>query len=623
MKTLFIGGIIFAGLVIAQGPSSIPAVSSGGGAPTGSAGGNLGCTYPNPCLSNPIGALGSYYVNSAPSSCSGGSTQVNCAWEAAKAYSVANNVYTKIILNSGQNNVCEELAEPAAGQFATVSIEGVGGGLGSHLLKVCSTPTRPVISKGENGGTLSILHMQDFSIEVAGNANSCADMWATIFAEYRNLDCRDAISGSDHDWQFGEHNNFGNGAAQEVRAYNILASGTNPQPGSPAQVTATGSGNGSYTVVNGGSGYSSTNLIGKLVGFGHGDHPCTTAPTLTITQSAGAIGSVSGSGGVGCTGTLSVQIYNAEPINYGFDISASDSTFVDLYPQVGLLAGVNILGGNNTLIHEHGVGIPVNILNVAANSTIVSTECDTIYEICIDFSGASGASVSGTNAFTAITPPGYSTYHFQSGASNVIFSSQGNLCASATPANYHMMVASDGPIGSGGTTPSGVELHGDAPVCGLGGNIIPKIFGSVELDGGFTTAGGTFSTLNGFLTSVAGIGFGNSSSVDNNGIFKMFRMATPSPCASVASPAVCGTANAGTVQVAAAATSLQVNTTAIATASQVGCLGYSTVGITAPTNIASMLLPYVSAIGNNSSFTLTFPVAPTVNPVNVNFCILN
>lgn len=94
-------------------------------------------------------------------------------------------------------------------------------------------------------------------------------------------------------------------------------------------------------------------------------------------------------------------------------------------------------------------------------------------------------------------------------------------------------------------------------------------------------------------------------------------------CSSNASPAVCGSAAAGQVQVAAAATSIQINTTAVTANSRVGCLTYSTVGITAPANLSSLLTPTLTALTAGTSLTLTLPVAPLTNPVNLQYCLIN
>jgi hypothetical protein len=51
--------------------------------------------------------------------------------------------------------------------------------------------------------------------------------------------------------------------------------------------------------------------------------------------------------------------------------------------------------------------------------------------------------------------------------------------------------------------------------------------------------------------------------------------------------------------------------------SVVGCSG------TAPTNMATLMLPYVSARTAGTSFTLTFPVAPVANPICLTYTVVN
>lgn len=93
---------------------------------------------------------------------------------------------------------------------------------------------------------------------------------------------------------------------------------------------------------------------------------------------------------------------------------------------------------------------------------------------------------------------------------------------------------------------------------------------------------------------------------------------TKTVCSSTASPAACGSAIAGKVQVAAAATSLVINSTAVT--ANTGCwFTYDVGGITAPTNIAALTPPYISARTANTSITITLGTAPVANPVNIQF----
>lgn len=97
---------------------------------------------------------------------------------------------------------------------------------------------------------------------------------------------------------------------------------------------------------------------------------------------------------------------------------------------------------------------------------------------------------------------------------------------------------------------------------------------------------------------------------------------TATNCTSTASPAVCGAAAAGKVQVAAAATTLQINSTAIT--ANTGCwFTYTVEGITSPANMSSLLAPYISARAAGTSLTITLPVAPVTSPVNILYGCVN
>jgi hypothetical protein len=110
-----------------------------------------------------------------------------------------------------------------------------------------------------------------------------------------------------------------------------------------------------------------------------------------------------------------------------------------------------------------------------------------------------------------------------------------------------------------------------------------------------------------------------------SGVLQGSTISTQANCSATASPAICGTAPAGLVQVAAAATTLVVDTTAV-TANSRFSFTYVTTGTgcsAAPGNIGSLLHPYVSAIAAGTSFTITLPVAPTTNPVCVSYTVEN
>ena len=128
-------------------------------------------------------------------------------------------------------------------------------------------------------------------------------------------------------------------------------------------------------------------------------------------------------------------------------------------------------------------------------------------------------------------------------------------------------------------------------------------------------------TISGTLTLGTNLGF-VAGSISGVTTMKAAQYLTTSVCSSTASPAICGSASAGKVQVAAGATTLVINSTSM-TAST-GCwFSYDGSGSTAPTNMASLLHPYISARTAGTSITMALPVAPTANPVNVQFGCVN
>jgi hypothetical protein len=102
------------------------------------------------------------------------------------------------------------------------------------------------------------------------------------------------------------------------------------------------------------------------------------------------------------------------------------------------------------------------------------------------------------------------------------------------------------------------------------------------------------------------------------------KYSTATNCTSSASPAVCGSAADGTVVIAAAATTVVVNTTAVTANSEIfiqydSSLG-TKLGVTCNTTVA---LPAVTARTPATSFTITVPAAPAVNPACYSYRIDN
>lgn len=136
-------------------------------------------------------------------------------------------------------------------------------------------------------------------------------------------------------------------------------------------------------------------------------------------------------------------------------------------------------------------------------------------------------------------------------------------------------------------------------------------------------------TANHLPRTISGLGNQQDSTLIDDGAkvsttlpFLASRYSTVTNCVSAASPAVCGASTTGKVQVAAAATSLTINTSTVTALT--GCwFTYDVTGITAPQNIALMVPPYISSRVVGTSMTITLPVAPVTSAANLQFGCIN
>lgn len=182
------------------------------------------------------------------------------------------------------------------------------------------------------------------------------------------------------------------------------------------------------------------------------------------------------------------------------------------------------------------------------------------------------------------------------------------------------------------TLPSGTAYWGVVRVSG------PSGAGNQVYAGNGSNGGNSFLPVSSFPTITDQVNFvaGREPVVNNSSL----QLVTPSGvfgnvqgstigtifnCSSTASPAACGSAPTGLVQVAAASMTLTVDTTAV-TANSRFAFTYVTTGVGCskpPTNIALLLPPYVSGIWPGKGFTITLPVAPVQNLACISFLIEN
>jgi hypothetical protein len=99
---------------------------------------------------------------------------------------------------------------------------------------------------------------------------------------------------------------------------------------------------------------------------------------------------------------------------------------------------------------------------------------------------------------------------------------------------------------------------------------------------------------------------------------------TQTNCSSSASPAICLSASAGSVTVAAAATTEVVNTTAVTANSQILLTFDSSLGTKLGVTCSTIAVQgTVSARTAGSSFTIKLPTAPSTNPACFSYQIVN
>jgi len=120
---------------------------------------------------------------------------------------------------------------------------------------------------------------------------------------------------------------------------------------------------------------------------------------------------------------------------------------------------------------------------------------------------------------------------------------------------------------------------------------------------------------------------GNGTAGDSSDALVAQHYYTTSPCASSASPAVCGASASGFITIAASASSVTINTTAMTGNSQIMIQPDETVGgllgVTCNTTLSSLLQPVVTGRSAGTSFTITTSATIITNPACYSFTLVN
>jgi hypothetical protein len=410
-------------------------------------------------------------------------TQVDCAFYLAATYAESNSVTTTVRLGEGTYST-NGMVEPL--NLYGVNIEGCG--IFCTYLYYTGSAAVPMISRPDGGDNYVSLIIRNMLMNGNSVASSMMDLGQLNQSVVENIEGYNVAAGiGNHFFEFG----LSPGDAFQMHASNLTWGGLLAGYGEPSTypvITANlGSGGTageivSYTIVNGGAGFPATpaGLMTQWTGNQNGtsDKPCTTLPTSqpTPTFVGGVLTALTpvGSGsalGVGCSGTVDVQLYSAFPADYGIVWNASDSTGDDLIGYAGKLANIQVNAGNNVFHHLHPSVVPNGIIDNGGN-TYTGTECDVVHNKCFDFEQAfttQGSTVYGTNGYAGTRLiPGSTTYYFGPTAVNVAIGPSGSLCpGSSNQTDYHTYMTPSGPVDLGAAPPAGLNVSNpDTTNCG-------------------------------------------------------------------------------------------------------------------------------------------------------------
>jgi hypothetical protein len=380
------------------------------------------------------------------------------------------------------------------------------------------------------------------------------------------------------------------------------------------------------------------------------------APKLTtITIGAGSVTSVAatppivvtpnpivGAGNVSCPTCQTSSSSSSALLPFGTDTGVANAYVVNPSPAVTLTAGyascfswttTNASSGAST-INVSGTGVKT-LLTIRNGATGAGTIlANTLYQACYD----------GTNWFLA--GQGAATGSPLALGGMVDFLSQSTAGEFVAPAltlrSYNppagattMLMFQD----AGTTNSWGFDIDSDHELVmrssGSGWTInVPVVWFNAFTMGENTNTGGTDIIIN---PAPGGAKIsGNAISVQNNSGPVLFNIdsltgrpsASGSACTSSASPAVCGGSWTGAVTIAAAATTVVVNTTAVTANSEIHLTEDSSQGtrLSVTCNTQSSLVlgtPRVTARTAGTSFTISIDAGPTTNPMCINYNITN
>lgn len=612
--------------------------------------------------------------------------QLSCAFYTAVSMATTTSG-VELVLGSNHYNTEVPLIEPSPSVSNQPMIDIVGINHSTSWIVASAnmgTSAVLVFPDATNGYTYGVTHLEGFTIEPNGNAIAAAQYFALNKATITDVYYKsDVVPGSTTVVQVG--NMDVNSASQPIGGtYELHISKSsidsyNYVTQAYSTVTVTGGVPSVSSLTNPGAGYNA-NVSGYATGTGAGGEPCTTMGTISVTQTAGAVNPPAFTGFSGCVAPMWVNFDSTSNVQYGWEfVNMTDSAVDDIVISAGKSCQFYVTQhtSNNyfTGVHPDGGSLECGIKDDAGGNVYLSPELDTVghYGMMFSTTGSKGTTVVGARHYwNTANEIGSEDYYIPSTTIanvNIV----GDICLNNNSAanGYHQVVTSTGPIpfysGETGaaTVPQFLSMT-DTMSCdgseqvrtvssnnlqlggrggtqqlymGLSGSPAPRAYIAFDNTGVAPAILGsgsghplmfktnvspfTASFTGGFDTS-GNFGVGNNTTITSDpwSVSGVTGQVFQALCSSTASPAACGSATAGKVQVAAAVTSLTINSSSFTANS--GCwFSYDVSGATAPTNIAQLLPPYISARTPGTSITVTVPVAPVTNPVGLQFGCVN
>jgi hypothetical protein len=233
---------------------------------------------------------------------------------------------------------------------------------------------------------------EDFTVDANYNSTGAVGIYGAQQYTLKDMTVADAADGSDHEIEFGDATDTLHGWTFEPDIENVdLGTFRGFGTGAYASATVTG-GVPSFTIVNGGSGYSSADTQVILGGTSDFGRACSNAGTTTATINGSGVVTAITSTATGCVAPLYPIIYGGPNINYGYKFSnTTDAKKITNMTNggVGWIAGMYIADTDTALkIYNYHPEAVLQGALILGSADFYSSQCDTVFQYCFNIQGA-------------------------------------------------------------------------------------------------------------------------------------------------------------------------------------------------------------------------------------------